>query len=564
MLCVALALAACAPGSPTSKPQPAAQTQSPSKNLVIGVHVEPTTVAGRPFTTSGITPAAPTHIFNGWLVIADGRNVPRPQLAESLPRLNTADWQVFPDGQMETIYRLRPGVSWHDSAPLTAADIVFGWRVFTTPDLGVPVDPPIRLIQEVSAPDERTVVIRWKQPYGEAGALGTSRYGAVPPLPRHLLEAKFRPGDVQAFLNDPYWTNQFVGSGPYRLDRWEPGAFIQGSAFDAFVEGKPQIDQIRLVFISDSNTAVAAILAGEVHVLGDEAIGFEQGVVLNKRWEAARAGTVLLTPNKARFLQVQFKRDYVRPSAILDLRVRKALLQATDREALSGAILDGQIAVAHTITGAVEEYFADLDRVVTRYPFSAQQADGLLAQAGFARGADGWYADAAGQQLSMELRAFAADPGQREAAILSNLWKGFGLDVSVHIIPAAQSQDLEQVSAYPALRIEQTGLTGTIPVNKLAGAAIATPQNRWGGVNRGGWQHPEYDRLIDVFVSSLDRAERNRAAVEALRLASEELPVLPLYYLSLAAAHTSELRGPNAGYTSDLAWDNVREWRWVR
>lgn len=560
----AIALTACAPGAGAPQGRGlVGEGQAASRTLVIAMHVEPTTLAPRPPTTSGITPSAPTMIFSSWLVVADGRNVPRPQLAEQLPQLNTGDWQVFPDGQMETIYRLRPGLTWHDGAPLTAEDVVFGWRVFIWPEMGVPTDPPIRLIQEVTAPDDRTVVIRWKQPYGEAGELGTSRYGGVPPMPRHLLEAKFRAGDVQGFLNDPYWTNQFVGSGPYRLDRWEPGAFIQGSAFDSFVEGRPQIGQLKLVFVSDPSTAVASLMAGEVHVAAEDAIGFEQGSVLKKQWESTAGGVVILTPNKSRFLQVQFKSDYVNPRAMLDLRVRKAILHATEREPLSAAVLDGEVAVAHTLTGPVEEYFAELDRVVTRYPFSLQQAERLLADAGYLRGSDGLFADAAGR-LSLELRAFAADPGPREAAILSSEWKTFGLDVNSYIIPAAQSQNLEQVSAYPALRIEQTGLTGTTVLNKLVGSAIATAERRWAGVNRGGWLSPEYDRHVDTFVASLDRAERNRAAVQALKLASDELPAIPLYYLSLASAHTSALQGMTGGYNGDTSWTNVHQWRWVR
>lgn len=485
--------------------------------------------------------------------------MPRPQLAEKLPELNTSDWQVFPDGQMETIYRLRPGLTWHDGTPLTAEDVVFGWRVFIWPEMGVPSQPPISLVREVTAPDERTVVLRWKQPYAEAGELGTGRYGAVPAMPRHLLETKFKAGDIQAFLNDPYWTTGFVGSGPYRFDRWEPGAFIQGSGFPGFVEGPPKINQIRLVFLGDANTAVASLMAGEIHVAAEEAIGFEQAMVLKRQWD----GVLLVTPNKARFLQVQFKDGYVNPRAVTDLRVRRAILQATDREGLSAAILDGEVAVAHTITGAVEQYFADLDRMVTKYPYNPDEASRLLAEAGFSKGSEG-LTRGAGQPLSMELRAFTADPGPREAAILASQWKTLGLDIQAYIIPAAQSQDLEQVSAYPALRIEQTGLTGTTALGKLQGSNIATAERRWAGVNRGGWLSPEYDRLTDIYLSSLDRAERNGAAAQAMKVASDELPVIPLYYLSLAAAHTSALKGMKAGYSGDTAWDNIAQWEWVR
>jgi peptide/nickel transport system substrate-binding protein len=261
---------------------------------------------------------------------------------------------------------------------------------------------------------------------------------------------------------------------------------------------------------------------------------------------------------------VQFKQGYVTPSAITDYRIRKAILEATDREGLSAAILDGEVAVAHTIAGPTEEYFTELDRTGTKYPYSIADAERQMADAGFRKGGDGFFADASGQRLSFELRAFAADPGPREATILASQWKNFGLDAAIYVIPAAQSQNLEQVSAYPALRIEQTGFNGTTHINKLAGNAIATAENRWAGVNRGGWVNDEYDRLFDTFLTALDRGERNRAALQGLKIASDQLPAIPLYYLSLAAAHTSALEGLVGGYNSDSAWDNVAQWRWLR
>jgi ABC-type transport system substrate-binding protein len=45
-------------------------------------------------------------------------------------------WRVFPDGRMETTFRLRANLTWHDGEPLSGADFVFAWRVYTNPDLG--------------------------------------------------------------------------------------------------------------------------------------------------------------------------------------------------------------------------------------------------------------------------------------------------------------------------------------------------------------------------------------------------------------------------------------------
>src|SRR6188474_3419227 len=88
---LAIVLTACAPSAPgapassTTGGAGSAEAPSPARTLGIGMHLEPTTLAPRPPVTSGITPGAPTHIFSGWLIVADGQNVPRPQLAEKLP-----------------------------------------------------------------------------------------------------------------------------------------------------------------------------------------------------------------------------------------------------------------------------------------------------------------------------------------------------------------------------------------------------------------------------------------------------------------------------------------------
>jgi peptide/nickel transport system substrate-binding protein len=565
ILTAAACAPATAPGRSTSGEQGQPAGPAPNRTLVMSTKVEPTTLAPRALTSTGSSPTSPVmSIFSSWMTTVSGGNVPRAQLAEELPKLNTSSWVVNGDGTMTTGYTLRAGATWHDGTPITAQDAVFGWEVFSNPDLGVRMDNPIKLVADVTAPDERTVIVRWKQLFPDADTLGPEKNGGVPVLPRHLLEEKYRAGDMQRFLADSYWSTGFVGSGPYRLDRWELGAYIEASAFDGFVEGRPQIEKLKWVFVGDENAAVASLLSGDIHVAGVESISLEQASLLHRQWGTDGPGVVILAPNKARFVQIQFKDGYVNPRAILDQRVRRAFLEAADRLSLSEAIVDGQNAVADAIAGPNEEYFADVQRTVTKYPYNVDEAASLMAQAGFTKQADGFFADASGQRLSLELRNFPADPGPRENAILGNQWKNFGIDVNSYIIPNALAQDLEQVSAYPAFRIEQTGLSGTTPVVKLQTSSIATAAQRWAGNNRGGWANAEYDRYIDVFMSSLDRAERNRAVVQGFKVTTDELPVLPLYYLPLVATRPANLEGPVPGVNDELAWDNISKWKWTR
>src|SRR5439155_17572422 len=134
-------------------------------------------------------------------------------------------WQVFPDGRMETTYKLRPNLTWHDGTPLTAADFVFAWQVYTAPQVGIANVSPQNVMAEVAAPDPSTVVIHWRRLYPNAGVLDQADF---PPLPPHILQGAFQQ-DPAGLANQPYWTRDFVGAGPYRLTRWESGAFIEGA-----------------------------------------------------------------------------------------------------------------------------------------------------------------------------------------------------------------------------------------------------------------------------------------------------------------------------------------------
>ena len=148
---------ACASSSGTTgaaAQEPAAQ---PRRTLVTAVRVEPRTIAARVVGQNlSIASFLTRRMFNADLALLDELGNPHPYLAEALPQLNSASWRVLPNGTMETTYRLRPNLVWHDGAPFTADDFIFAWQVYATPELGSASSPPISLIQGVDAPDSRS------------------------------------------------------------------------------------------------------------------------------------------------------------------------------------------------------------------------------------------------------------------------------------------------------------------------------------------------------------------------------------------------------------------------
>lgn len=558
-----IAATACAPRAPTT-----AQGDGPSappradRTLLMAVRAEPASIAAKPSQSTGVGLKASTRLFNAGLDLVDDRNIAHPYLAEGLPQLNTDSWRVLPDGRMETVYRLRPNLTWHDGTPFTAADMAFAWRVYATPELGASSSLPIVHMEEVLAPDPRTVVIRWKRLYPQAGVLqATGNCCYFPPVPRHILEGPYQEGQWDAFANHPYWTREFIGLGPYRLERWDAGSSLEGSAFDGHVLGRPKIERVRVVFISDANTVLANLLSGAVHIAADTSVGFQQGLTAKREWAANNGGTLLYTTDLWRASYFQFRPEMVTPRALQDVRVRRALAHSLDKQVLNDTLYEAEGVMTDTLLPTTVDYYPTIDRAVVKYPFDLRRTEQLMTEAGFSRGADGIYTHPTQGRLSIELKINASPQYEVERGVMASGWRQAGFDIQEATLPAAQAQDGQARASYPGLYAFSTGL-GESALPNFAEINIPRPENRWTGNNRGGWINPQYDRVLDAYNTTLDHNERISQMGQMMRLVSEELPAISLYYDLSAVPHVAAVKGPRlSSYDSSglIAW-NVHEW----
>jgi peptide/nickel transport system substrate-binding protein len=560
-------LVACSPAaSPPAAPatgEASGARREVQRTLIVAGGRSPESLATKPLREVGGAgnPRTALRAFNAALVIHDERELPRSYLAEALPQLNSESWRVNPDGTMETTYRLRPNLSWHDGTSLTADDFVFAARVYTTPEMGVSASVPIRYVEEVRAPDARTLVVRWRQPYAAAGGLqGTE----LPPLPRHILGQPFLEREAEAFIAHPFWINEYVGAGPYRLTRAEPGASMDGEAFDGHALGRAKIDQLRLQFSNDPNVVVAAMMAGTAHVASNDSIDVEQAAVLERQWAPSAGGVVLRSPVGVRHSNPQLRPEYANPQAQLDLRIRKALAHATDRAALADTLTDGQGTAADTLILPQVEYFDAVKRAVATYAYDPRRAEQLMGEAGWRKGGDGFYAHPTAGRFTIEIAVAAGGRNDREVAIMADGLRGVGYDATIRVIPRAQITDRQMRAALPGVLNGSHNRAFIPPVQRLRASEIPTAENRWQGGNQSGWSHPEFERLVEAYDTSLDRVQRNQYAVEMLKLVNDELPVIPLYYNLSFLAHVSSLQGPMVAISDDVASWNLHEWSWVR
>jgi peptide/nickel transport system substrate-binding protein len=563
-------IVACAPTTPSSAPttgQRADGSAPPQatvqRTLVIIGGRAPDTLSAKQLRDSGGAgnPRATYRAFNAGLVLNDERNVPQPYLAESLPELNTDSWRVLPDGRMETIYRLKPNLTWHDGTALTADDFVFAHRVYGAPEYGTASLPPLRYMENVAAPDPRTVVITWRQPYAEASALWTEDFQ---PLPRHLLEAAFAQGQPDSFVALSFWLTDYVGLGPYRLTRYELGSFAEGTAFAGHALGRPKIDQLRMVYIPDANAALANLMSDSAHLATDSSIDLQQASVLEREWGSRRSGTVLKNPVGVRHVNVQVRPEFASPRGLLDVRVRRALAHMTDRQGLAEGITEGMAPAADTLVLPQVEYFADLERAVVKYPLDPRRAEQLLNEAGYFKASDGIFASQTDGRFVLEAMVAAGARNETEVAIVSDGLRRLGIDAGIKVVPRAQVTEPFVFAHFPGLLTGSHNAAIIPPVQRLRQSELATPENRGRGSNYSGWVHPEAERLIAAYETTLNRSERNQHIVQLLKLVSEEVPIIPLYYNLEFVAKATDLRGPEVGVSQDGVTWNVHTWTWAQ
>jgi len=443
---------------------------------------------------------------------------------------------------MEVTWKLRPNAKWHDGAPLTADDFVFGLQL--AKDKELPIDiryPGLPLIQAASAPDPETVVVRWSGTYIGANEGNLDELLAVP---RRIVGDLYNPdGDKSAFINNPYWTTQFVGLGPYRLGQWEQGSYTEGLAFDDYFLGRPRIDRVVIRYITDPNVTVAALLSGQIDIAGyGGSLSYENLAPVRSAWEPTRSGSIIQGEGITFGARLQY-RDPTAPWAS-DVRVRQALLHLLDRQSLADTFAPGSLGVADLYVAPAHPAFHLIEeRGYTKFPYDPARAAQLLAAVGWTKGSNGIFQNASGSPFSMEVR-YAADERANSALVPADMWKQAGLDIALSSI-ATTDPDRSQKRATAKGAYFIGFSAGVDEVLQLTTGAIRGPENNWLGANPDGYSNPFVDRLYAQYSTELDATKRLSLYADFMKFVNDEAIDLPNYYtLGPLIAFRAGVRGP--------------------
>ncbi len=478
----------------------------------------------------------------------------RPLLAQAVPSIDNGLWRLFPDGRMETTWKIRDRALWHDGTPITSADMAFTAQVGADKDLPAFGNAAYGSIEGIETPDPSTVVVRWSKPFVQADTMFTYSFGI--PLPKHLLERSYNE-DKANFTQVPYFTQDFVGTGPFKLRDWAKGSYLTLVANPAYVLGGPKIDEIEVRFLPDPNSVIANVLAGEVQLTMGRGLSLDQAIQMRDQW---RNGKLAIALNSWIAAYPQMLQP--NPPIIADARFRRALIQAVDRQAMVDAIQAGQSSIAHSYVSPSAAEYADVQASIVRYEFDVRKTAEAIEGLGYARGGDGFYHDPSGERLALELRTTGNDDLQEKTQLsLADYWQRAGVGVETVVIPRQRATDREYRANFTGFEeVRQPNDLTPDALTRYHGPESALPENQYRGSNRMRYQNAELDTLIERYYVTVPKPERNGVLAQIVHHMTDQVIPVALFYNAGPVMIGNRLVNVTAGGPIATPGWNAEQW----
>ncbi len=441
-----------------------------------------------------------SHVFES-LVTTD----PHMRL---MPSLATA-WHA--EGEDSWVFELRPGVTWHDGTAFTADDVAFTiQRAPNVPNSPASYAIYIRDIAETVVEGPLRIRFRTRGP-----APG------LPALLAQLLIVQRRAAEG-ARSTDFDSGKAMVGTGPYRFLRSIPGDRITYAANPNHWAGPPAWTGVTVRPITNAGSRVAALLAGDLDLI--------DAVPPADRARLAREPQVRLAEiesNQVIFLNIDHERDRTpfitdnagRPldgNPLRDLRVRRALSLAINRQALADRVMDGSAVPASQMAPAGFYGFNDALRPD---PFDPAQARRLLAEAGFPQGF----------RLTLHGPNNRYINDEKVLQAVAQMYTRVGVTTTVEAMPLNVFFTRAQRREFSLFLTGWGATTGDPSVPLSIVIHTFDDAKRLGNANRGRYSNPAVDAAIERSMTEMDPARREALLQEASELSIRDGAVIPLY-----------------------------------
>lgn len=455
--------------------------------------------------------------FEGLVAVEEESSRPVPACAER--------WEIS-DDDLRWTFQLRPDLRWSDGEPLTAetfrdsfiraltpvlaseyAYVLYPIRGAAAFNAGESTDPATL---GLSAPDAHTLVIELEQPTPMLASILT--LPVAYPVPLHVIAAQ---GGVTDRSNP--WTRpaHIVGNGPFRLTEWEPQHHLQGERNPHFRDAdEVGLNGIAFYPYENAVSQEAAFRSGQLHLTSE--------VPLTKIATYRRDSPELLRIDP--FVLTGFLRFNLSKKPFDDLRVRRALALAIDRESLAQHVMRSGEQAAYRLTPPdTAGYTANATQA-----HDPEQARTLLAEAGYP-GGTGF--------PELEIMSRAREINQSIVEAVQQMWLR-ELGIKVQIVMKEQRVWLD----------DETHLNYDISNARWIGDYVE-PYTflelflSHSGNNNTAWANDRYDALLAQAASTADETARYALYQEAEAILLADAPIAPIYHGTQAYLLRPEVTG---------------------
>ena len=387
------------------------------------------------------------------------------------------------------------GVNFHDGTLFDAAAVKFNLdRYKTDPRSNVKAD--MATIESVDVTGKSQVTLNLNRPNAGLPTILTNRIGLIV-SPKSVQD---KGGNVDRFP---------VGTGPFKFVSWEDNSKVSLVRNEGYwMSGLPYLDRIDIRIINELNTAVRAVVAGEI----DLAVNLQAP----QKAIADRSPNVVGRAAPGLVFYGAFL-NYARPP-LDDVRVRQAMNYAIDRDEINKIAAVGLGQVSSAVLP--REHWACDPATQNYYSYDPDKAKKLLAEAGHPNGLEiesfGW----ADQQAQ-----------QRQEVIVSQLAK-VGIRIKVTGLAPQQAMQAFMMEKKGSMHISPGG--GFPDPSQLYEALFGKTALR----NAGGVELPGFRELMDATMAAQDQGERKLAFAKLQRFVVEQALQL-VQYISPAVSVSS-------------------------
>jgi peptide/nickel transport system substrate-binding protein len=360
-------------------------------------------------------------------------------------------------------------------------------------------------------------------------------------LPAHLERPIFEQDPVSyrnRSLYETATTNPGLYFGPYAITEVSSGAYVVLEPNPTWWGDAPYFKRIVVKAIENTAALEANLLAGDIDMIAGEAgITIDQALAFEKRH-----GERYRITYKPGLIYEHLDLNLDNP-ILADVRVRQALIQGIDREAIDLQLFEGRQPVAHSSVNPLDWVYFD---GVTKYREDLDAASALLDEAGWTDLRDGVRHNQAGEPLALELMTTAGNRTRELVQqVLQSQWQRLGIDITIRNEPA------RVFFGETTSKRKFTGLAmfawisspENVPRTTLHSEEIPSEDNGWSGQNYTGFKSALMDQLLDRLERELDPEKRLPMWREVQETYAALLPAIPLYFRADAHVWPHWLKG---------------------